>query len=209
MIRKKKNIQIKGDVADHVTDEKEKLARFLDLTEITEKASHQESPEAALRSLPGGKAAAWRPFWTSAFATDLILGFLRPVTKRECAFYFLLTGFFYSVFGLILMLGQKRLTMDMYLASWLEMQTVLNLIAAFCLIVSGAALYVDGDLAARVVRIGTAVYAGVVILNGWNGAVSIHMPAAVFFSMTSAAAGLIIAAFLTLAVDRYNKTTTH
>jgi len=47
------------------------------------------------------------------------------------------------------------------------------------------------------------LYAAVVILNGWTGAISTHVPAAVFFSTTFAAAGVVMAAFLGIAVDRY------
>lgn len=144
-----------------------------------------------------------RPFRTTAFTTDMTFGFRRPVSKTECAFYFLLTGFFYFVLGVILMIGLKRLTAGLPVAGWLEIQPVFSLLAALCLMALGVALYMDGDAAVRAARIGVTVYAGFVILNGWTGAISTHIPAAVFFSTTFAVAGVMMAAFLGIAIDRY------
>ncbi|MEI7636483.1 MAG: hypothetical protein WCJ37_04205 [Syntrophus sp. (in: bacteria)] len=194
------------------TDEEEKLARFRDLTEIMAKAPRKKTPEGftaqVMARLPEGKGAVrifsfLRPFWTPVFTTDLTLGFRRPVTKTECAFYFFLTGFFYLVLGFIMMFGLQRLTAGLPVSGWLEIQPVFSLLAALCLIALGVALYMDGDAAIRVARIGTMLYAAVVILNGWTGAISTHVPAAVFFSTTFAAAGVVMAAFLGIAVDRY------
>jgi hypothetical protein len=198
------------------TDEEEKSARFRDLTEIMEKAPQQESPEGftarVMARLPEGKATVRRfsfrrPFGIPAFTTDLTLGFRHPVTKTECAFYFLLTGFFYFVLGVILMIGLKRLTAGLPVAGWLEIQPVFSLLAALCLMALGVALYMDGDAAVRAARIGAMVYAGFVILNGWTGAISAHVPAAVFFAALFSVTGLGMAAFLGIAVDRYTPET--
>ncbi len=143
------------------------------------------------------------PFRIPAFTTDMNLGFRRPVTKTECAFYFLLTGFFYFVLGVILTIGLRRMAAGLPVAGWLEMQPVFSLLVALCLMALGVALYRDGDAAVRAARIGVTVYAGFVILNGWSGAISTHVPAAVFFSTTFSAAGVMMAAFLGIAVKHY------
>ena len=191
------------------TDEEEKWARFRDLTEIMEKAPQQEAPEGftarVMARLPEGKAIV-RPFWTPAFTTDLTLGFWRPVTKTECAFYFLLTGFFYLVLGFIMMFGLQRLAGLLH-PGWLSVQPLFGLLLAVGLTALGFLLYTNGRSAVRVARIGTVLYAALVFLNGWIGALWTHVPVAVFFAAIFSVTGLGMAAFLGIAVDRYTPET--
>ena len=197
------------------TDEEEKLARFRDLTEIMEKAPRQESPEGftarVMARLPEGTAAVHRfsfrrPFGIPAFTTDLTLGFRRPVTKTECAFYFLLTGFFYLVLGFIMMFGLQRLAGLLH-PGWLSVQPFFGLLLAVGLAALGFVLYTNGRSAVRVARIGTVLYAALVFLNGWIGALWTHVPATVFFAAIFSVTGLGMAAFLGIAVDRYTPET--
>jgi len=197
------------------TDEEEKLARFRDLTEIMEKAPQQEPPAGftarVMGRLPEGKATVRRfsfrrPFGIPAFTTDLTLGFRRPVTKTECAFYFLLTGFFYLVLGFIMMFGLQRLAGLLH-PGWLSVQPLFGLLLAVGLTALGFLLYTNGRSAVRVARIGTALYAALVVLNGWIGALWTHVPVAVFFAAIFSVTGLGMAAFLGIAVDRYTPET--
>jgi len=189
------------------SNEEEKLARFRDLTEIMAKAPRQETPDGLtgriMARLPERKATVRRLFRTPVFATDLTFGFRRPVAKTECAFYFLLIGFFYFVFGIILMIGLKSMTANLPVTVWLGIQPAFSLLTALCLIAIGVGLYVDGDTAVRVARIGTLLYAVLIILNGWIGIVSTHVPVAAFFSTTFSTAGVMMAAFLGIAVKHY------
>lgn len=158
--------------------------------------------------LPEGKAIIRRfsfrqLFRTPVFTTDLTFGFRRPVAKTECAFYFLLIGFFYFVLGIILMIGLKPMTASLPVTGWFGIQPAFSLLTALCLMALGVGLYLDGDTAVWVARIGTLLYAALVILNGWIGIVSTHVPVAVFFSTTFSVAGVMMAAFLGIAVKHY------
>jgi len=197
------------------TNEEEKLARFRDLTEIMEKAPQQESPEGftarVMARLPEGKATVRRfsfrrPFRIPAFTTDLTLGFRRPVTKTECAFYFLLTGFFYLVLGFIMMFGLQRFAGLLH-PGWLSVQPLFGLLLAVGLAALGFVLYTNGRSAVRIARIGTVLYAALVFLNGWIGALWTHVPVAVFFAAIFSVTGLVMVAFLRIAVDRYTPET--
>lgn len=190
------------------TDEEEKLARFRDLTEIMEKAPRLESPEGftaqVMARLP--EEAIRRIFRTRAFTTDLSLGFRRPVTRRECAFYFLLTGFFYLVLGFIMMFGLQRFAGLLH-PGWLSVQPFFGLLLAAGLTALGFFLYTDGPSAVRAARIGTALYASLVLVNGSIGALWTHIPVTVFFAAIWSVTGLGMAVFLSIAVDRYTQET--
>jgi hypothetical protein len=192
-------------------NEEEKWARFRDLTEIMEKASKQLPPEnftmKFMARLPEEKVTSWQILLrqllgNSAFPTNLNIGFRNPVTKKECAFYFLLTGFFYLVLGSILMLGLP-LSMGLHHPEWLAIQPLVGLLLAAELIALGIALYMNGESAISFTRVGMVLYAILIILNGLMGTLYIHVPVAIFFAAIFSLTGLGIAVLLGLAVDSY------
>ena len=87
--------------------------------------------------------------------------------------------------------------------SWLSFQPLFGLLLAVELTTIGIILYRKGDSAIRFVRLGTVLYAALVILNFFIGALSVNVPAAIFFAMFFSITGLGIAFFLRLALDRY------
>jgi hypothetical protein len=195
------------------TEEEEKWTRFQDLMEIMGKAPRQESPEGftarVMARLPEQAVRRFSLRWlcrTPAFTTDLTLGFQRPVTKKECAFYFLLTGFFYLVLGFIMLFGLKRFSGLLH-PGWLAVQPLFGLLLAMGLAVLGLVLYTDGRAAVRVARIGTLLYAALILLNGSIGAFWTQLPVAVFFAAIFSVTGLGMAVFLGIAVDRYTPET--
>jgi hypothetical protein len=193
-------------------DEEERWARYFDLTQIMENVPPKQPSEGfaarVMALLPERKAnvrqfSLHQFFGAPAFATNIVIDFRSSVQKTECAFYFFLTGFFYLVLGIILMLGLAQMTTGLPFASWLKIQTFFYLLEAFCLTALGAILYIDGTISVRIARIRTVLYAVLVIMNGLTGVISTHFPAAIFFSSTFAVGGMIMAAFLGIAVDHY------
>jgi hypothetical protein len=136
------------------------------------------------------------------FKKNIDIGFSNYVTKAECAFYFFLTGFFYLVLGGILMLG---LPMPVIISSngWFSYQSLFSLFIAAQLSFMGIAVYINGDSIVRFIHAGIFLYAGLIILNFFIGALSVNVPVAIFFAMIFSMAGLGIAFFLGLAIDRY------
>jgi hypothetical protein len=208
-------IQSKETFRIMFTDEEEKWTRFRDLTEIMEKSPGQEPPEGfterVMARLPEGNAAVrrfsfQRIFRTLAFPTDLTPGFGHPVTKTECAFYFLLTGFFYLVLGFIMMFGLQRFAGLLH-PGWLSVQPLFGILLALGLTALGFVLYTNGRSAVRVARLGTALYAALVILNGSIGALWTQVPVTVFFAAIFSVTGLGMAALLGIAVGRYTPET--
>ena len=142
------------------------------------------------------------------FPTSLNFGFQSSVTKKECAFYFLLTSFFYFIMGLIMMIGLPLPAMIIiHNNEWLSFQPFFGLLLAAELTVIGIVIHRKGDSALRFVRMGTLLYAALVILNCWIGTLYIQIPAILFFIAVFSMTGLVFAALLGLAIDHYHPAT--
>ncbi len=193
-------------------DEEKKWEHFRDLTGMMENVPPKKPPEGftmkIMARLPEEKAThrqllLRQLFSNSAFATNLNIGFRNAVTKTECSFYFLLTGFFYLVLGLIMMLGLP-LPGGFHHPEWLTIQPLIGLLLAAELIALGIAVYANGESAVRFVRVGVLLYAILIILNGLVGTLYIRIPIAIFFAAIFSITGLGITVLLRLAVDNYD-----
>lgn len=142
------------------------------------------------------------------FPTSLNFGFQASVTRKECAFYFLLAGFFYFILGLIMMIGLPLPTIITHNNGWLSFQPFFGLLLAAELALIGIIIYKKGDSALRFVRMGTLLYVAIVILNCWVGTLYIQIPAALFFIAVFSMTGLLFALLLGLSIEHYHSTTT-
>ncbi|MCX5849011.1 MAG: hypothetical protein NTW65_06140 [Deltaproteobacteria bacterium] len=185
-------------------------ARFRDLTKIMENVSPKLPSEyftaRVMARISDEKEAVQSFSLGQLFSTNLKVDFQHSVTKTECAFYFLLTGFFYFILGLIMIIS---LPLPAILPGngWLSIQPFLGLLLAAELSTLGIAVYTNGDSAVRFVRAGTLLYATLIILNGWLGALYLKVYVAIIFTAIFSVTGLVIALLLGLAVDRYHPET--
>ncbi len=188
------------------------FSKFDDLIQLMEKTPRVAPPADFTRKvmtrlseekIPAGRFSFLRMLRVPILATNLAGGFRRPVARTECAFYFMLTGFFSLVLGLILISGLQKLTVATPVAGWLTMQPLFSLIAALGLLTLGAAIYLDGIVAFRIARLALLFYAIMVIVNGWTGITVTHDPFATVIAAIFSLTGLGLAAFLGIAVDHY------
>ena len=188
----------------------ENWEQFRDLTEIMENAPQKQAPDnftsKVIEMLPEEKERAQSFFFGRFFPTNLSFGFRNTVTKTECAFYFLLTGFFYFILGLIMMIGLS-LPAIIQNNGWLSFQPLFGLLLAAELTAIGTVLHKKGDSAIRIVRVGTLLYAALIIFNFWIGTLYIQHAATIFFIAVFSMTGLIFAVLLGLALDNYNPET--
>lgn len=196
-------------------NEDEKWQSFADLMEIMEKTTPKQPPNdftsAVMARLTEEKEApgniSFRQMLSvPLFENNLTIGFSDTVTKKECAFYFLLSGFFYLILSFILLLGMG-LSVDWPQNGWISFQPLFGFLLAVQLALMGNALYKKGDAAVRFVRAGTLLYTCLLILNCCMGAFSVHVSMGFFFSIIFSIAGLGIAFLLGLAVDKYHPET--
>lgn len=190
--------------------EDEKWEQFRDLTEIMENAGQKQPGEdftAKVMSLLPEEMETEQPFSLGRlFPTDFNFGFRNSVTKTECAFYFFLTGFFYFILGLIMMIGLP-LPVMIRNNGWLSIQPLFGILLSSGLIALGIVLYKKGESAIRFVRIGTILYVALIILNGWIGTLYIEFAASIFFVAVFSLTGLVFAVLLGLALDHYSPET--
>lgn len=183
------------------------LEQFQGLTEAMKNAGQKQPSEnftAEIMARLDEEKETLTPFYLRRFfSTNLNFSLRQSVTRTECAFYFLLTGFFYFIFGLIMMTGLP-LPAVMQNNGWLSFQPLFGLLLAAELAIMGIVLYQRGDPAVRFVRIGTLLYAALIILNFGIGTLYIQPASAIFFIAVFSLTGLVLAVLLGLAIDHYH-----
>lgn len=184
--------------------------QFHDLTEIMEKTAQKQVTDnftsKLMERLPAEKETVQSFSFKRLFPSYLNFGFQNTVTKTECAFYFFLTGFFYFIMGLIMMIGFP-LPAIMQNNSWLSFQPFFGIMLAAELMIIGIFLYQKGESAIRIVRIGTLLYAVLIILDLGIGALYIKTMTAVFCIAVFSLTGLVLALLLKMAIDHYHPET--
>jgi len=188
---------------------KENWEQFRDLINVMEHAEEKKPSEHfisdVMAKLAETKSTPDSFSFARLFPTHLNVGFQNSVTKTEYAFYFLLTAFFYFILGFIMMIGFPLAVM-MQNNSWLSFQPLFGLLLSVELAAIGIIICKKGDAAIPLARMGTMIYAALVVLNYGIGAFYYIQPVAAIivvaiFSMT----GLVLAVFLRVATDQYQQ----
>mgnify|MGYP001182387408 FL=1 len=186
------------------------IEQFRDLTQIMENTPHKTVPDVfttkVMEKLASQKETSPSFSLRRLFPTSLNVGFQNAVTKTECAFYFLLTAFFYFILGLI-MLIELPVPAVLNNNEWISFQPLFGILLALELTAIGIVLYKKGDAAVRYARMGTLLYAALILLNFWIGAIHIQIPAAILFVAIFSITGLGIAFLLGLAIAQYHSGT--
>lgn len=184
--------------------------QFHDLTEIMENTAQKQVSDnftsKLMERLPSEQETVQSFSFKRLFPSYLNFGFQNALTKTDCAFYYFLTGFFYFIMGLIMMIGFP-LPVIMQNNSWLSFQPFFGILLAAELTIIGIFLYQKGESAIRIVRIGTLLYAVLIILDLGIGALYIKTMTAVFCIAVFSLTGLTLALLLKMAIDHYHPET--
>jgi len=124
------------------------------------------------------------------------------LTRRECSFYFFVTGFFYLIIGIILMIGLQRISAGISAMEWIKLQPLLIIGAAIWLLVLGIVLMLDGRRGVKAAKYGTIVYIFFTIINAilmWH---YLHIPFAGVFIMGFVATSALMGVMLDHAVKK-------
>lgn len=187
---------------------KENWEQFRDLINVMEHAEEKKPPEHfisdVMAKLAETKSTPDSFSFGRLFPTHLNIGFQNSVTKTECACYFLLTALFYFILGLIMMIGFPLAVM-MQNNSWLSFQPLFGLLLAAVLAGSGIIIYKKNDAAIPLARIGTMIYAALVVLNYGIGAFYVQPVAAIIVVAVFSVTGLVLAVLLRVATDQYQQ----
>ena len=88
------------------------------------------------------------------------------LTRRECSFYFFITGFFYLIIGIVLIIGFQGISTGMVATEWIKLQPHLTIGAAIWLLALGFVLMMDGSVGIKAARYGTLIYVFFAVVNG-------------------------------------------
>ncbi len=127
---------------------------------------------------------------------DPIRALRAPVSGQECSFYFIMVGIFYTILGLVLMVGLHGLGAFPTAPGWVRWQPQIALATAGCMVAIGLYLLKDGKLALRTARIGALVYLGFALFNGVVVSLEWSIPVSAYVSLLSALIGLPTGFFL-------------
>jgi hypothetical protein len=127
------------------------------------------------------------------------------VSKKECSFYFFITGFFYLIMGIILMAGFKSIvSTSMAATEWIKLQPQFTLGAAIWLLALGMVLMMDGSTVIKIARYGTLCFIFLAVFNGIMMQSYLHVPYASMFTIGLVATSAIMGFMLALAVQKIN-----
>ena len=96
--------------------------------------------------------------------------------RRECSFCFFITGYFYLIMGIVLMVGFKAIGPSMSTMNWIGLQPHLTIGAAIWLLALGMVLMMEGSTAIKIAKYGTWFYIFFTVFNGTLMWLYLHLP---------------------------------
>lgn len=124
------------------------------------------------------------------------------LTRRECSFYFFITGFFYLIIGIILMMGLREIGSSMTAMEWIKLQSHLTIGAAIWFLALGAVLMMGGSNGMKIAKYGTLLYIYIAVVNGTFMRLSLHVPFSGMFIIGFVATNAFMGILLALAVQK-------
>jgi hypothetical protein len=124
------------------------------------------------------------------------------LTRRECSFYFFITGFFYLIIGIILMMGLQEIGSSMASMEWIKLQPHFTIGAAIWLLALGVVLMMDGSTGMKIAKYGTLLYIYIAVVNGTLIRLYLHVPFAGMFIIGFVATNAFMGILLALAVQK-------
>jgi hypothetical protein len=124
------------------------------------------------------------------------------LTYKECSFYFIITGLFYLVIGVIMAIGLHGISSGIDAMGWINLQPKINIGVALGLLAFGALLIVDGNLGVKAARFGTLIYLFFVLINGLLMRQYLNIPFAGIFIIGFVAASAFMGIMLAQAVNK-------
>ena len=182
------------------------MEKFADIIEKIKKQKTMDPPESfaadVMLRLPDQYPGVL--FAVTSFVQKLYQYALAPdddkkggLTRRECSFYFFITGFFYLIIGIILMMGLSGISSGMGAMEWIKLQPHLTIGVAIWLLALGVVLMLNVSVGIKVARYGTLVYVFFALENGILMRSYLHFPFAgviiIGFVATSAIMGFMLA----------------
>jgi hypothetical protein len=124
------------------------------------------------------------------------------ITCRECSFYFFITGLFYLIMGIVLMMGLQGMDSGTAMMKWIKLQPYFTMGTAIWLLALGAILMMDESIGIKIAKYGTLLYIFCAVANSILLWPHLRIPYAGIFITGLAATGALMGIMLVRAVHK-------
>lgn len=119
-----------------------------------------------------------------------------PVSRRECSFYYFITGLFYLIIGVVTIIVFKKMSIELVFVNWMVFQPYIAIGMAAWLFALGVIVMVEGRIGIQAARYGTMFYIFFAVLNSLLLHQYLNIPYAIIFiiglAATSAFMGIML-----------------
>jgi len=150
----------------------ENMKKFEHIIHIAQNTKAVSPPdgftEKVMENLPDGPYVAWSKLLRLFLLPFQNLNFrvwTEVETDAECAFCFLLVGFFYFIMGVVLVLGLKTMGSHIHVSGWVMFQPQIAFASAIVFISLGIYLRKKNMLAVKMAYSWTIIYIGFSVFN--------------------------------------------
>jgi len=187
------------------------MEKYKEIIEILQKQKTIAPPESLtdhlMKRLPDQYPSI--VFVAASFVHNLYRHALEPdsdsangLTRRECSFYFFITGLFYLIIGIILMMGLQGVNTSITAMEWIKLQPHLTIGTAIWLLALGLVLMLNGRSGIMAARYGTMLYFLFAVVNGILMRNYIHFPFSSMFIIGFVGTSVLMGFMLTHAVKK-------
>lgn len=122
--------------------------------------------------------------------------------KKEGSYCFFITGYFYLILGIVLMVGFEAIGPSMTTMDWLKLQPQLTIGAAVWLLALGMVLMMNGSTAVKIAKYATFFYIFLTVSNGILMRPYLHVPYAGVVIIGFVATSMLMGVMLAIAVQK-------
>ena len=162
--------------------------------------------EKVMESLPPGLHAAESKLlklFSLPFKKHIFRGWIEVETDAECAFCFLMAGFFYFIMGIVLTLGLKTMGGHVHVLGWVMIQPQIAFASAIVFISLGIFLSKKSMLAVKMAYYWTIIYIGFSVFNSIGIQMAPGNPFTVAGMLCLTAGAVLLGVFLAVILHKY------
>ncbi len=164
--------------------------------------------EKVMQNLPAGPHAPWsklRRLFLLPFQNLNFRVWTEVETDAECAFCFLMAGFFYFIMGIVLALGLKTMGGHVHVSGWVMIQPQIAFASAIVFISLGIFLSKKSMLAIKMAYSWTIIYIGFSVFNSIGIQMAPGNPFTAAGMLCLTAGAVLLGVFLTVIVHKYKE----
>jgi len=186
-----------------------KFEHIIHLAQDTKSVSPPDDfTKKVMENLPAGPYVAWFKLlrlFSFPFQNLNFRVWTEVETDGECAFCFLMAGFFYFIMGVVLTLGLKTMGSHVHVSGWIMIQPQISFASATVFISLGVFLSKKSVLAIKMAYFWTIIYIGFSVFNsiGIQMAPGNPFTAAGMLCLTTGA--VLLGIFLAIIVHKYKE----